>query len=206
MKTDLTGKSFGKLTVLSHSGQSTKWGRPLWNCRCTCGNVVQKSSQHLIGGSTSSCGKRECRIGFVDGHRKSITCNSWKAMVRRCTNPKANNYEKYGGRGITVCSRWLDFKNFLVDLGERPSPTFTLERKDSNGNYCPENCCWADKTTQTRNRGCSKTLTFEGQTLPVIEWSKLKSIPLSVIYQRMARNWDAEKILTKPIGANGKRR
>lgn len=200
---DLTGRQVGKLQVISFTQSSNKWGRPLWKCRCTCGDeVLIPSSTLLRGAAAASCGKRECRPGFIDGKRKSITCNSWKAMVRRCTNPTANNYSKYGGKGIAVCDRWLDFKLFFADMGERPSAQFTIERKDSTGNYCPENCCWADKTTQTRNRSCSKRLTLGGVTLPVIEWAHSKSIPLNVIYSRMARGWEDEKILLTPIRKN----
>lgn len=203
---DLTGQRVGKLQVISFAQTSNKWGRLLWNCRCTCGDdVLIPSSTLLRGASAASCGKRECRPAFIDGKRRSITCNSWKAMIRRCTKPDSDNYPQYGGKGITVCERWMDFKMFIADMGERPSSQFTIDRKDSNGNYCPENCQWSDKTTQTRNRSCAKRLTFEGVTLPVIEWANSKSIPLSVIYQRMARGWDDEKVLLTPIGRNGKR-
>ncbi len=85
----------------------------------------------------------------------SRTYYSWAAMVQRCVNPARNNWQNYGGRGITVCDRWLVFANFLADMGERPAGT-SIEREDTDKGYAPGNCTWASCTAQNRNRRNSK--------------------------------------------------
>ena len=90
--------------------------------------------------------------GHATGNKKTATYNSWQNMIARCNHVDHHKYQYYGGKGITVCNSWLvDFRNFLADMGERPAG-LTLDRIDSKGNYCKENCRWSDKTTQLKNR------------------------------------------------------
>lgn len=203
-KIDISGQTFGKLTVLHRDG--CFHGSARWACQCSCGNLRHASSHQLTAGKVRSCGKQHCRHGFIDGLRKSITCDSWKCMIARCTDPRHDNYQKYGGAGITVCDAWLDFANFYKDMGERPSKLHTINRKDNKLGYFPENCEWADKLTQTRNRSCSRSLTVNGVTRPVREWASEYSMPDSVIYQRLDRGWEHGRILMQPVGRNGRRK
>ncbi len=102
----------------------------------------------------------------INGKRVATTeYRSWQMMKNRCLNPKAQDFAYYGGRGIKVDSRWRVFDNFLADMGRKPTPQHTLERKETNGHYTPENCCWATREDQARNRDYVKLSMFNAQTI-----------------------------------------
>jgi hypothetical protein len=118
-------------------------------------------------------------------------------MKARCLNPNNPAYQNYGGRGITVCERWLDFKNFLEDMGERPSET-QLERINNNGNYEPSNCRWASPKENSRNRRNSRYLTIDEETKPVIEWAEMAGIARSTMNSRAKNECSKEELLKPP--------
>jgi hypothetical protein len=167
---DLTGFKFERLTVKRQYGYDARH-KTLWLCLCTCGNYSIVTTSNLRAGSNKSCGclKRERAIelsktlaqqgihAIKHSHAKqglTPEYNSWRGMIDRCTNPNADNYRYYGGRGIKVCEKWLAFDKFLVDMGERPQPKkqYSIERQNNSGNYEPDNCYWATKKTQANNR------------------------------------------------------
>jgi hypothetical protein len=123
----------------------------------------------------------------------------WSNMKARCEKASHRDFGRYGGRGITVCERWRsDFQAFMDDMGPAPSDTHTIERIDGDGPYSPENCRWATPTEQASNRHTNQTITHQGETLTVQEWSRRTGIGAPALYWRLHDGWDAERILTTP--------
>lgn len=112
------------------------------------------------------------------------TYNCWFYMKQRCTNPDRKDYPRYGGRGITVCDRWMLYQNFLEDMGVMPEG-LTLDRVDGSLGYSPENCRWADYVTQNNNRTYCKTYTYSGETLTVTQWARKLNVSLQTLRYRL---------------------
>ena len=165
---DLTGQRFGRLNVVELAGR-TRYGNALWKCRCDCGKYTTVISHNLINGCTKSCGcfkeqknrepRPQCRkntIRFVGG-KKTKLYRVYHAMIERCYDKKNKEYMCYGGRGITVCGEWKrsyeNFYEWAVMNGYKEG--LTIDRKDVNKEYSPENCRWADLTTQALNKRIS---------------------------------------------------
>jgi hypothetical protein len=119
----------------------------------------------------------------------------WWMMKQRCENPNGRWYHRYGGRGIVVCERWQDFENFIADMGRRPSPSHTIERINNDGNYCPENCCWADRTRQARNRRSNRMICIDGERKTLAEWAESSGIQATTIAFRISKGWKESELL-----------
>lgn len=127
----------------------------------------------------------------------TIEYQSWTSMLSRCENPENNHYHNYGGRGITVCVTWHRFELFLIDMGPRP-PHMTLDRRDNNLGYSPENCRWATDQDQARNRRDNVLITWRGETLAAIAWSERTGINHCTILHRLHAGWPIDKLLLTP--------
>ena len=149
---NLKGKKFGKLTVIKQTDKR-KHGHIVWLCKCDCGNL--KEASHLKNIKSCGCLQIETVTKHNNSSRKNNpptrSYNTWSSMKQRCFNPNNTDYKYYGGRGITVCERWMEFENFLEDMGERPEE-MSIDRIDVDGNYEPSNCRWATPKEQSINR------------------------------------------------------
>lgn len=134
------------------------------------------------------------------------SCNTpeyrcWNNMKQRCYNKNHPEYERYGKRGIRICKRWYrDFRNFIADMGNRPSKQHTIERKDNNIGYRRSNCVWAIKKTQARNRRTNRVITLHEKTLCIAEWAELYDLNPSDIHYRLSNGWPIELAITSPRG------
>lgn len=161
---DRTGQRYGRLTVLALAGRASNRDA-LWRCRCDCGSEVEVSASNLRTGSTRSCGclMRELAAamgvehgganathGQTRGGRKTPEFQAYLNAKRRCTNPRTEGFEHWGGRGIEF--RYASFEQFLADVGPKPSPELTLDRIDNDGHYEPGNCRWASRSVQNANQ------------------------------------------------------
>ena len=155
---NLVGTTFGRLTVKERA-QNTARQQAQWLCKCECGGEITVVTVELNRGSTRSCGClfRDMLLSrnTKHGRHKSAEYNTWCAMKARCNNPNNQDYGRYGGREhnpIKVCDRWLNsFEAFYTDMGDKPSPDHTLDRRNNDGPYAPHNCRWATAVQQANN-------------------------------------------------------
>lgn len=196
LKIDLTGRRFERLVVLKEADKRGPQNQIYWLCLCDCGKQVEVNGGSLRSGSTKSCGcyKIEKFINMAktyprkkDGKAKTRLYKIWRGMIRRTMNPKRQNYYRYGGRGIRVCDEWLhDFSAFKEwSMKNGYNDTLSIDRIDSNGNYCPENCRWADKIQQARNRETTRYFEYNGENKTVVEWAEITGIPYTTILRRI---------------------
>lgn len=197
---DMTGLRYGLLTVLHRGGAQGK-GQVAWRCVCDCGNEALVRGDQLRSGHTRSCGciRLEAVRAAVQTHGMSRTRMHiiWLQMKRRCHSPSSKNYAMYGARGIEVCERWRDsFQTFYDDMGEPPSAKHTLDRKDNNGHYSPENCRWATRAEQMRNTRATRFIDIDGDVRTLTEWRRHFNVPTGTFYKRVARGMTPQEALT----------
>ena len=151
---DLTGQRFSRLRVISRATEVPANCGPYWNVVCDCGTRKHIRGSQLTSGGTKSCGcyARDNPRNLKHGMTDSFEFRAWTAMRKRCSYPSHKAFAQYGGRGIKVCAQWKDFRNFYADMGACPFDRGSIERKDIDGDYEPDNCIWLPKALQSANR------------------------------------------------------
>ncbi len=191
---------FNHLEFVAEAGKN-RHGQPLWRLRCDCGVECVKIASAVRTGRTSSCGHlKSAGNRRTHGHRQrnSREYVAWCNMKARCDNPGHIGYHCYGGRGIRYVDRWQSFETFVADMGECPEG-MTLERKDVNGPYSPENCCWASRHVQSRNKRVNRNVTFNGETRCVKDWAAHLGLSESTLVFRFRRGMPIERALQPKI-------
>lgn len=198
---DISGETFGRLTAIRETDERGSSGEIKWFCVCECGNTNIVSGTALRTGSITSCG---CAVsermrfdppGRTHGLSGTKTHRVWLAMRRRCRDENSQDYKHYGGRGISVCERWQKFENFLEDMGKCPRGS-TIERLDVDGDYEPDNCEWASRTTQMNNTRRNHILTYEGRAMTMAEWSRKVGMSYTKLRARINMlHWPVGKAL-----------
>lgn len=203
---DLTGQRFGKLIVLRRAEnyvRSNGHKESTWVCCCECGNEITVTRTNLKRARSCGCskGKYISDSKITHGMSNSRLYRIWQNMKNRCYNPNVDRYDRYGGRGITVCEKWRDsfeaFYKWAIDNGY--SDELSIDRKDVNGNYTPDNCRWISMDKQADNKLNSRIFEYNGEAHTVSEWSKILGISRDIIWNRIKRGWDIERVFTQPI-------
>lgn len=191
------GDTFGRYRVLAKAESDAKHNAR-WLCRCECGVERVVMQQSLTAGRSKSCGclHREIVANANRTHDGTDTpeYQTWCRMLSRCRNTRDKRFSDYGGRGISVCERWLCFEAFRDDMGPRPHRK-SLDRIDCNGNYEPHNCRWATASEQQRNRRTTRMIEFNGERHDVTTWAEKLGIPVGTLNARLRRGWTVERAL-----------
>ncbi len=195
---DITGRTFGRLTAL-RSIQATARGY-IWKFRCSCGRTLYRHKAWVLSGNTLSCGCLRKDAITKHGYQKGVMNNrklrnlstkvytAYHAMRQRCLNPRSSGYKNYGGRGIKICSRWLNsFVNFAEDVGFPPSYMHTIGRIDNEGGYKPSNVGWFTRKEQMENTRRSNLITIGTKTLCLTAWAKKSGLKISCLRSRQKR-------------------
>ena len=192
-------EKYGKLTVVSDAYKNPKgW---LVKCVCDCGKTKEAYLYKLKSGHTKSCGclRKEALANSTRTHGMSNSAEMriWTGIKTRCENPACKAYPNYGGRGIRISPEWRSFKDFIRDMGLRPSSKHSIDRIDNNKGYSKNNCRWATRFEQAQNKRTTRKYNFNGKTLSIPEWSLITGVKAATLHKRInIDNWTIEKALT----------
>lgn len=193
----IAGHTYGRWTVIEKLNTKTHFNESLCLCKCECGTERIVKAASLKNKRSKSCGCYNKQRLVKHGRARSGVANSWYSMINRCTNSSNPDYSYYGGRGIKICDRWLDFNNFVADMGERPSGA-TLDRVDVNGPYCPENCRWASRKQQCNNQRTNQRVVYNDNSFTIAELADLTGKNYFTLYARIVKyGWTVDRAVAK---------
>lgn len=203
----LLGKKLGMLTVTAYAGLDGGKNAQ-WHCSCECGGAAIVRGSRLRSGETASCGclrtTPKARAGVVRGDgsvsdEDRALYGTWTAMRARCLSKDHPSYSNYGGRGITICTRWLEsFENFAVDVGPRPFVGAELDRRENDGHYSPGNCRWATPKGNSRNRRSVRIIETPHGPMPLWRAVEVSGLGSGTIEARLRRGWTADRLFEPP--------
>lgn len=181
-------------TILGYS-HTNKYYIKYFDAVCKCGKRKKITLQEVK--KNISCGCLNTYLHTkTHGLSKTSEYKSWMSMKDRCLNKNSPSYYRYGGRGISVCSEWINsFEQFFLDMGKKPQKSYSIERIDVNGDYCKSNCIWATKKDQANNRRTNYFLTYKGITLTRAQWADLIGVNIRTLASRCRANKPIEEIL-----------
>ena len=198
------------LTVIQ---RVTEGRHPKWLCSCSCGGEALVTYTHLVTtGDSRSCGCLRQISAASQGRRNRVHGESvhagntaeyraWRGMLNRCHNPKAQDWARYGGRGVEVCASWRQsYPQFLKDMGRRPSPAYSVERQENDLGYSASNCAWETIEVQSNNKRSSRFVEHLDERLTVAQWSKRLGLNRGVLLHRLSAGWSLERALTPTYG------
>lgn len=195
---------YGLLTAVTFVGRDKHRGA-FWLFKCDCGKEKVILANNVRRGLSVSCGCYQKKTMSVRNTTHGLShkipeYKSWTEMRARCLNPDSSAYPNYGGRGIKVCKRWDKFKNFLEDMGPRPSLLHSLDRwPDNDGDYKPSNCRWATDKEQNRNKRNNFIVNYKGQEMCLAEAADQCGIDSRTLWKRIVmRGWEVNRALEEP--------
>lgn len=200
---DLKGQRFGKLVAIEFAGVANK--KTMWRCKCDCGNEVTAYATNLKSGHAISCG---CAMRKSKGLSTQRIYHIYKGMINRCYKETDENYEIYGGRGITVCPEWLgenglfNFKEWADKSGY--ADDLSIDRINNDKGYSPDNCRWATDIEQQNNKRNNIVITYKGVAKTLPQWSRELNIPRYLLYSRKKAGWTDEQCIETKIGEKRK--
>jgi hypothetical protein len=198
-KNNLAGSTFERWKVIKRLDCGSSGANYL--CQCKCGTIRKVAGKSLKNGDSKSCGCLQKELiakrNSIHGHYYTRLHRIWSSMKDRCKNPKSDNYNDYGERGIEVCNEWdIGFEKFYKwSMDNGYTKNLTIDRKDNNGNYEPSNCRWITMNEQQSNKRCNKFLTVHNKTQTIAAWSRETGIKITTLHYRINHGWNNEKAL-----------
>lgn len=199
---NIAGQKFGRLTAIKRDFNSKKYSK--WVFKCDCGKVLSAGKQGVVTGAQLSCGcyvrEQKAKQNRTHGLSKHPLYRTWNGMVQRCAFEHSKDYPYYGGRGVTVCERWLDVSNFIEDMGEKPENS-TLDRIDNTKGYSPDNCRWATPLAQGNNKRNNREIKVGGMKFNTLAAAaRYFDMPESTLRNRLFKE-SADSAVARPVAS-----